>query len=205
MSSEELESVRSSETVKAVPVSELPNAQNPLSPKQIAYRDARITGEYDQIWQTVGKCCFCDMRERYIIHEKDGVVLTISLFAYIDGHMLIVPRRHIRGVKEFTPKEWEAVRELMYIAQKIIRKVWGIKGVQFIQKVGATAQSSVNEHIHYHCVPFDAPDLSVWNYRQMKLTPLQNAQKYQDLGDKLTKLAKRFEDKYTGGEGKDHA
>ncbi|MCL2001852.1 HIT family protein [Candidatus Saccharibacteria bacterium] len=176
---------------------------DPLSKKQIAYRDARVTGEYDQIWQTVGKCCFCDLREKYVIYETAGVVLTISLFAYIDGHMMIVPRRHVRGVKELTPQEWEAIRELMYIAQKIIRQVWGIKGVQFIQKVGSTAQSSVNEHIHYHCIPFDAPDLSVWNYRQMKLTPLQNAQKYQALGRKLAKLAKRFEKKYSEGQDAD--
>lgn len=172
--------------------------QDPLSDKQIGYRDARITGEYDQIWQNVGKCCFCDLRDRYVIYEKDGVVLTISLFAYIDGHMLIVPRRHLRSVKEFTPKEWEAVRELMYIAQKMIRKVWGIKGVQFIQKNGTGSQSSV-EHIHFHAIPFDAPDLSVWNYRKMQLTPLQNAQKYQELGKDLTRLAKRFETKYENG------
>jgi len=170
-----------------------------LAAKQISYRDARITGEYDQIWQNVGKCCFCDLRDRYIIYEKDGVVLTISLFAYIDGHMLIVPRRHVRGVKQLTPKEWEAIRQLMYIAQKMVRKVWGIKGIQFIQKIGATSQSSVNEHFHYHCVPFDAPDLSVWNYRKMQFTPLENAQKYQALGDQLTKLARRFEAKYREG------
>jgi diadenosine tetraphosphate (Ap4A) HIT family hydrolase len=174
-------------------------SEDPLSEKQIGYRDARITGKYDKIWQNVGKCCFCDLRDHYIIHEKDDVVLTISLFAYVDGHMLIVPRRHVRGVKELTPKEWEAVRELMYIAQKMIRKVWDVKGVQFIQKNGTAAQSSV-EHTHFHCVPFSTPDLSVWNYRQMQLTPLQNANKYREFSRDLAKLAKRFEERYAQGE-----
>lgn len=163
--------------------------------KQIGYRDARFTGKYDGIWQTVGKCVFCDLRDKYIIHEENGIVLTIALYAYIDGHLYIVPRRHIRSVKEFTSSEWETVRKFMYLAKKIIRRVYGVKGVQFIQKDGVTAQSTV-EHIHYHCVPFDAPDLSVWNYRKLKYTPLENAQLFQRERTKILKHSQRFAEKY---------
>ena len=78
----------------------------------------------------------------------------------------------------------------------MIRKVHGIKGVQFIQKDGATAQSTV-EHIHFHCLPFDAPDLSAWNYRQLAHTPLENAKKYQYHGKKFAELAAKFDQKYS--------
>lgn len=163
--------------------------------KQILYRDARVTGKYDQIWQDVGKCVFCDMNDKYIIHEENGIVMTISLFAYIDGHFMIVPRRHVRSVKDLTPTEWETIRKFMYIAKKLIRETHNIKGMQIIQKDGIMAQSTV-EHIHFHCVPFDEPDLSVWNYRKLKNTPLENARVYQDKKDKISKLSKRFSEKY---------
>jgi len=163
--------------------------------KQIKYRDARITGEYDEIWQNVGKCAFCDLKDKYVIYEENGVVLTVALFAYIDGHMMIIPRRHVKSVKELTVDEWETMRKMMYVAKKIIRETHGIKGMQIVQKDGAAAQSTV-EHIHFHCVPFDQPDLSVWNYRQLEHTPVENADLYKKNARKIEKLAKRFSEKY---------
>lgn len=163
--------------------------------KQEYYRDARTGGYYGKIWTTVGKCVFCDMREKYIVHEENGIVLTVALFAYIDGGLMIIPRRHIKSVKEFTESEWQTVRKFMYIAKKIIRKVHNIKGVQFIQKDGISAQSTV-EHIHFHCIPFDAPDLSIWNYRKLKYTPLENAELFRNQSVKIADLSKKFDTKY---------
>ncbi len=165
--------------------------------KQLYYRDARTGGYYGDIWTTTGKCVFCDLREKYIFYEENGVVLTVALYAYIDGHFMVIPRRHVRSVKELTPEEWETMRKLFYIAKKLIRKAHGIKGMQIIQKDGAEAQSTV-EHIHFHCMPFDAPDLAVWNYRALQNTPVKNAEIYRDLSKDIKKLSDRFEEKYGG-------
>lgn len=163
--------------------------------KQEAYRDARRLGTYDLIWQNVGKCAFCDLNEKYIFFEENGVAMTIALYAYIDGHFMIIPRRHALSVKEITPSEWETMRKFMYIAKKLFREVHGVKGMQIVQKDGAGAQSTV-EHLHFHCVPFDQPDLSVWNYRTLEKTPLENAQQYKKAHENIKKLSKRFEKKY---------
>ncbi|MDB5165563.1 MAG: histidine triad protein [Candidatus Saccharibacteria bacterium] len=163
--------------------------------KQIMYRDARVSGKYDEIWQSVGKCVFCDLNDKYVFYEENGVVMTVALFAYIDGHFMIIPRRHVRSVKDLTPSEWETMRKFMYIAKKLIRETHGIKGMQIVQKDGATAQSTV-EHIHFHCVPFDQPDLNTWHYRQLDHTPAENAAMYQDKHEKIAKLSQRFAKKY---------
>lgn len=164
--------------------------------EQEYYRDARFSGEYGNIWTSVGKCVFCDPeRDKYNIHEENGIMLTINTFAYIDGHMMIIPRRHIRSVKELTATEWETVRKMMYIAKKLIRRVHGAKGMQFVQKDGVDAQSTV-EHLHFHAIPFDSPDLSVWNYRKLKHTPLENTALYKAQGKKIKDLAAKFEEKY---------
>lgn len=163
--------------------------------QQEIYRDARTTGEYDSIWKSVGKCAFCDLNDKYVFYEENDIVLTVALYAYIDGHCMIVPRRHIRSVKELTPIEWETMRKMMYIAKKMIRDIYGIKGMQIIQKDGIEAQSTV-EHLHFHCMPFDSPDFSKWNYRKLKNTPLENADKYKEKICDIEKLAKRFARKY---------
>ena len=169
--------------------------------KQEYYRDARTGGYYGDIWTSVGKCVFCDMRNKYIVAEENGMVLTVALFAYIDGNLMIVPRRHVRSVKELTESEWETARKLMYIAKKLIRKVHNIKGVQYLLRDGGiVAQSTVSDHLHIHCVPFDAPDLSTWNYRTLKYTPLENAELYRAQSKKIAELGKKFTEKYKEGE-----
>jgi len=163
--------------------------------KQESYRDARITGKYDNIWQTVGQCVFCNLNDKYVIYEENGIVLTIALYAYIDGHTMIIPRRHIRSVKELTKTEWETMRKFMYIAKKMIRSTHGVKGMQIIQKDGTDAQSTV-EHLHFHCIPFDAPDLTAWNYRKLTHTPIENTELYKSKMDYMSKLITRFAKKY---------
>jgi histidine triad (HIT) family protein len=173
-----------------------------LTPEQLqqeeSYKTARTSGAYDTIWQTVGRCVFCDhdtAQPQHEIYAENDVYMTVPAYAYIDGHLLVIPRRHIRSVKELTPLEWETMRKMFYLAKKMIRDVHGVKGMQIVQKDGSEAQSTV-EHLHFHCVPFDGPDLSTWNYRELADTPYENAEKYRAQADKMQKLAQRFEKKY---------
>jgi len=173
-----------------------------LTPEQQAaeeaFRTARTTGAYDQIWQTVGRCVFCghdEQQKHHEIFEENGVYMTVPAYAYIDGHLLVIPRRHVRSVKELTPGEWETMRKMFYLAKKMIRDVHSVKGMQIVQKDGANAQSTV-EHLHFHCIPFDSPDLSAWNYRELVDTPYENAEKYRQQSEKMKKLAARYGKKY---------
>lgn len=165
--------------------------------KQEYYRDARTGGYYGDIWTSVGKCVFCDMREKYIVHEENGIVLTVALFAYIDGNLMIVPRRHVKSVKELTDAEWQTVRKFMYIAKKIVRKVHKLKDIMYVVRDGGEAVgSTVQGHLHMHCIPSDAPDLIKFNYRKLEHTPLENARLYKDQSEKIRELSKRFQKKY---------
>jgi diadenosine tetraphosphate (Ap4A) HIT family hydrolase len=165
--------------------------------KQEYYRDARTGGYYGKIWTTVGKCVFCDLRDKYIIMEENGMAMTVALYAYIDGNVMIMPRRHVKSIKELTADEWETARKMMYVAKKMIRKIYGIKGIQYIIRDGGIdAQSTVSDHLHIHVIPFDAPDLSSWNYRKLKYTPIENATLFKQQEKKMKELSKRYEEKY---------
>ena len=165
--------------------------------KQEYYRDARTGGYYGKIWTTVGKCVFCDMRGKYIVHEENGIVLTVPLFAYIDGSLMIIPRRHIKSAKELTPEEWETVRKFMYIAKKMTRKVHGLREMIYMVRDGGNlVNSTVQDHMHIHCTPSDGPDLNTWNYRKLKYTPLENASLYRSQAKSIATLSEKFSDKY---------
>lgn len=170
--------------------------------KQEYYRDARTGGYYGKIWTTVGKCVFCDMRDKYIVHEENGIVMTVPLYAYIDGNLMIIPRRHVKSAKELTPLEWETVRKFMYIAKKIIRKVHDRKEMIYMLRDGGNlVNSTVQDHMHVHCVPSDGPDLNTWNYRELKYTPLENATLFRKQSSTIAKLSDKFTDKYAESDG----
>ena len=150
---------------------------------------ARSWDWYDDIWKSVGKCVFCDLKERYVIFEKNGIVLTANLFPYIDGHLLIVPRRHIEYAKEFTKDEWEAVRGIMYVAKKVIRKVFKTKNIWFLYREGALgdAQKTVG-HLHIQVIPYKEGLFKI-NYQPIGWAPGET-------GDRLKEEEKFMDQKY---------
>jgi diadenosine tetraphosphate (Ap4A) HIT family hydrolase/ADP-ribose pyrophosphatase YjhB (NUDIX family) len=164
---------------------------------QETMKNARTTGNYGKIWQTTGKCVFCDLRDKYILYEENGIVLVVSLYAYIDGHMMAIPRRHVRSPKELTQSEWETFRKFSYIAKNLIRDVHKHKGMWSVIKQGFEAQATVSDHLHMHFIPFDSPDLCEWNYRKLNYTPLENVDLYKKEGNEIIKNLKKFEKKYS--------
>lgn len=164
-------------------------------------RDARTQDWYDHIWKTVGKCVFCDLRDKYILYEENGIVLTINLYPYIDGQMMVVPRRHVSSPKQLTELEWETMREFAYIGKKLIRKVHGHKGMwSLIREGGEPAQMTVTDHLHMQLIPFDQPDLCKWNFRELQNTPLQNVAVYKKAAKTLVENKQKFVQKYRPGQ-----
>lgn len=164
--------------------------------KQHQYRTARTSQTYDDIWKSVGKCVFCDLKDKYILFEENDVVMTISLFAYIDGHFMIIPRQHVQSPKDLSAVQWETIRKFTYLAKKMIKKVTNVKSMQLVYKDGENAQGTVNDHMHIHCIPFDAPDLSVWNFRNLEYTPLENVDRYKKVAKDIISNSIKFEEKY---------
>lgn len=160
-------------------------------------RTARTSGSYENIWTSRDKCVFCDLRAKYVIHEEAGMVLTTSLYPYIDGQLLIIPKQHVRAVRELTTSQLEAVSRLNYIARKLIRKVHGIKATCLLVREGGKASgASVKDHLHFHVIPMDSKDLVEWNYRELANTPLENAKAYKSQARYVSKLAQRHAQKY---------
>lgn len=144
---------------------------------------------YDDIWKKVGKCVFCELKDRYIILEKNGIVLTANLYPYIDAHLLIIPRRHIDYVKEFTNKEWQALRGVMYVAKKVLRKVFNIRNIWFLYREGplGEAQKTVG-HLHIQVIPYREGLFKV-NYQPISWAP-------GEVGDRLKEEERFMNRKY---------
>ncbi|OGC51281.1 hypothetical protein A2982_04180 [candidate division WWE3 bacterium RIFCSPLOWO2_01_FULL_39_13] len=133
--------------------------------------NARTYESYSEIWKNTGKCVFCDLKDKYIITEKDGVVLTVNLFPYIDGHLLIIPRRHFENFEDADKIEWEATKTLADIGEKLIKKFCSTEGVWFLFRLeeGFKSQKTV-AHAHAHLIPY-SPKLFKWEFQKVEFPP----------------------------------
>lgn len=154
--------------------------------------------EYGKIWTSVGKCVFCDLNEKYVLDSKNGMVLTTNLYPYIDGSLMIVPKRHIDHLKQLTKEEWEAVQYFHYIAKKFLRLTFGYKTLFMLYREGAaldqTSQKTVH-HLHIHLLPY-IPTLLQFNYQKIKYPPRLIAKLYKQNPDEINKIKARYKEKY---------
>jgi|LakMenEpi03Aug12_release.lakeMendotaPanAssembly.Ray.scaffolds.fasta_scaffold03899_4 diadenosine tetraphosphate (Ap4A) HIT family hydrolase len=150
----------------------------------IDYSDynARINGTYSQVWTKTNKCVFCDLREKYIITENEYAVLTVNIFPYINGHMLVIPKRHVEDFLEITVEEWGAMQELAKLAIKLLKKsklaqkeTW----VLFRAPKNFGAGKTV-PHSHMLILPYKS-ELVNWNYKDITLSPVELALKLREL------------------------
>lgn len=139
--------------------------------------NARTYEKYGEIWRNTGKCVFCDLREKYIIHEIDNVVLTVNLFPYIVGHLLIIPRRHIEAFSEVSDEEFIAIRKLSVYGENLLKEKLKIGQVWFMFRMngGFSGQKTV-PHVHAHLIPFNV-DLFKWEYQYIDVSPEDLAKK----------------------------
>lgn len=141
-------------------------------------RTARTSAEYwyEDAWKHAGKCVFCDLRDKYIITEKNGVVLAVNLYQYIDGHLLIIPRRHFEDLLETTEKEWETILSLAKEGILRLRKRLSIEEVWFLDRApGGLAAGKTVTHAHAHLIPF-SPALFQWKFQEVSIHPQKLAE-----------------------------
>jgi len=137
--------------------------------------NARTGGKYDELARNVGKCVFCDLKDKYILTEKDGMVLTVNLFPYIDGQMLVIPRRHVENLDELTEKEIKTSILLSKKAIKVLRKELKVDGVWLVLRDGGLAGKTVR-HLHWNIMPY-VDGINTWHYQDITIAPIDLATK----------------------------
>jgi len=103
-------------------------------------------------------CILCSVlcKERgvdnLIVHEGKSLCITLNLFPYNPGHIMIFPRRHITDIRELTKGEWSELFELQKHSLNILDKVYKPSGYNLGFNIGKNGGASI-AHIHFHIVP----------------------------------------------------
>ena len=149
-----------------------------------AQMNARLVSDwYDRVATNVDKCPFCDLREKYIITQTKDLVLTVNLFPYVDGHLMVVPKRHVEKLIDLKSTEWRSVKKLVDIGMLLIKRELNCADLNVIYREGTKAAGTSVGHLHIHIIPITTSFLVyekvkfTWNFQKITVTPRDMAER----------------------------
>jgi ATP adenylyltransferase len=86
-----------------------------------------------------------------IVHTNLSIV-SVNLYPYNPGHLIIFPKRHLLNFADVTDAEILDIHNLTTKAVKIISKAWRAEGFNIGYNIGKNSGGSI-PHIHQHIVP----------------------------------------------------
>ena len=106
-----------------------------------------------------GPCVFCEAVERQIsesplvVHKGQNVFVIMNLYPYNNGHLMVVPNRHIDSLAKASSVELQELMELTCQAEKALEEVYGPDGFNLGMNLGRPAGAGIADHLHMHVVP----------------------------------------------------
>jgi len=104
-------------------------------------------------------CVFCtllaesDDRKNLIIHRDKNVFVILNKYPYNNGHLMIVPNRHVKDVEVMRDDE---MSELFVMSRRVIqtlKDVYKAEGFNMGMNLGEAGGAGIKEHLHLHVVP----------------------------------------------------
>lgn len=103
-------------------------------------------------------CILCGVRDstkgvdRLVVYESSHFFVTLNLFPYNPGHLMIVPHRHLEEISEFTEEEIYDCHGLQLLAIRVLRNMYNPRGFNIGYNMGEFSGASI-PHLHMHIVP----------------------------------------------------
>lgn len=106
------------------------------------------------------RCVFCRIEAsgppsagNGVLWRGAGTFAVLNAYPYACGHLMVMPRRHVRSLAELTPSEgselWEALRR----GVAALEEAYGPEGVNVGANLGRAAGAGIPRHLHLHAVP----------------------------------------------------
>ena len=103
-------------------------------------------------------CVFCDALARgaaepLLLHRGRACFVILNKFPYNNGHLMVVPDRHIGRLADATMDELTEMMALTRIAEMAITEAYAPHGLNMGLNLGKPAGAGVLDHVHMHVVP----------------------------------------------------
>lgn len=109
-------------------------------------------------------CVFCTAlnsgndRDMYIVYRGKLGFVILNLYPYNNGHMMVLPYRHIGELGALTPAERAELMELTERSIAALKESMHPEGFNVGINLGRAAGAGIETHVHIHVVPRWAGD-----------------------------------------------
>jgi len=145
------------------------------------------------------ECIFCPGEDRSKDEERfilsiDGLsVILLNKFPYINGHLLIAPKRHVSTLNVLSTKEKVDLITKVEKSIDVLRKLLHPEGFNVGLNLGKIAGAGVEDHLHFHVVPRWTGDTNYMTvFGEVRVVPEHIQKTYQKLLPFLGKSAALF-------------
>ncbi|MDR2661893.1 MAG: HIT domain-containing protein [Treponema sp.] len=103
-------------------------------------------------------CILCHLRDRSpdvtdtVVYRTDAVAVSLNLYPYNPGHLLIFPLRHVKDIRELDAAERLALDGTLDKTLDILDSLYHPSGYNTGFNMGLDAGASI-EHLHLHLIP----------------------------------------------------
>lgn len=103
-------------------------------------------------------CIFCLIRDKnpevvdLSVYRDNLFIVTVNLYPYNPGHLLVFPVRHIKDIREYTQEENHRLPPLMQYLLDLSDNMHTPTGYNIGYNMGLPAGASI-AHLHLHIIP----------------------------------------------------
>jgi ATP adenylyltransferase len=102
-------------------------------------------------------CIFCNTnhpgRDELILVRGRSSYVVLNLYPYNNGHLLVVPNRHVATLQATTAEERDEVMRFTRHAEMALTEAYKPQGINVGINLGRPAGAGIVDHVHVHVVP----------------------------------------------------
>jgi ATP adenylyltransferase len=106
------------------------------------------------------ECVFCsapkvDLKndDSLVLYKGEFSFMMMNLYPYNNGHLMMIPYRHLSDYTELTKEELNEITDLNKKAIIALKEVLSPHGFNFGANIGQAAGAGIHTHLHFHLVP----------------------------------------------------
>lgn len=114
----------------------------------------------EDLRQKTKGCVFCELSsthgddsEKLILHRGKHCFILMNKYPYNNGHLLVLPYRHVAEVSDLNKDERAEMMDLTISSVECLKKVFSAEGFNCGMNLGKVAGAGIADHVHQHIVP----------------------------------------------------
>ena len=102
-------------------------------------------------------CIFCDAQAGrdvdLVVFRGRHAYVILNLYPYNNGHLMVVPHRHLSTLEALTSEEQIELMQLARLSEIALGEAYRPQGINVGINLGKAAGAGIENHLHIHLVP----------------------------------------------------